>query len=1407
MKRFRIAFMSVLASALGLFMAAELKGDPITWTGGNGDWSEPSNWSGSAVPGEFDAVVIGKKVTVNLSASVKVASLTLSNQATLHVTAQPLSDVTVFDPAKYENDEQARRAAVAAALWAGRTVVAVTGAFVVDEGCTVQPENDRITGTPVVFKVGSASIAGTINATGMGWGWESLGESETKPEAPAGALAQHTSATATKWLYTYAFGTGLGDVGKYTFSPLHGGTTAADKTYVYGYPCAPFLPGSPSQFSADASNMRGGGSIIIHAETSILVTGSLVANGYRGSQHAGPSGGGVWLAALDITLADTATISADGAKGATNALANGGGGRVALTRAVGDELETLVSGQVPSAMVVSDYANPNVTATSLKPENNGTVKWAVSGNLQTTLTTQSNVDGLIAAGVTWGDEVLMNGDYARTAPQYAYLAEDTTIRYACQGFVVSNKNGEVSSSDVELTANFTIDGSQGPYSLTWKWGDRTVVDPDPVSRHWVGGVSGSLMDSNNWDPAGVPTRVDELYIANAAVSADKVKVAKLVLSGGSLTVGSSTTREDFQFSVTGDVTVCDGAVLNVYAPLKTDPAGYASVADARLLLWQNRTKVAVGGTFTIEAGSTVQVSNHPETGDLVVFEVGSFDLAAGGTVTAEGTGFTWLPTAGKTLPEGTIRMETTGKLNNVAGTPCYTYGFGSTLGNGYGQAGGHGNSEQRSYGLDFAPFEPGSPGTIGKDYAPSFGGGSIVVLAKGAVTLAGTLNADGVLGAGICGSSGGSIWITGDTIACGDGLVATARGVAANWWAYGAGDGGRIAFMTDVTTAEQIATLVGGTKLEGYSYGALARTGVSVDGGRRTPTDVEPAGKVGTAVSAFSMASYELVTVTASPLEAVSAKANYGEFQFRGGETVVREADIIGGDPVDPHNVRYVCTGYVVSNATEQVAEGKTTTLSFPVVKGEGPYTVTWLWGIRETRSRLSVTGPGTATVNGQAVSELWIPDTEDAVFAATPDAGKAFWTWFGADVPASVAQKSTFTIPANKPRTVTAIFVDPSAPAKTCTFKTTASGDFYNPANWEDVLVPNPQDTVVIPGGACTALGRFACGSLTMTGGSLSIAQMEDVAIAGDVTLSGSSIWTVTSVPTNGSATAYANGATHVAIGGNFVLADTATVKPVSDPWTGGSVVFTVAGDFTLGASAKFDAVSAGWGWVEYAGEHSPCALDWKTINGHTLQTMAIGFGYDYRGGGSYGGFGGNRSDEKFKYGFANAPVYPGSPSGANSYGTSWNCYFGGGLIRIHVVGKATVAGTLDASTVDTSSGASSGGGIWLTAGKFAFASTAVLRAAGGDSSTVSGPALNSMGGGGRIAIGTGLTAAQIFQLAQTGVCGRRVRGEDEFRMDFPGVTVPNVSGGTDRSSGRKGGDGTFSYYPTPKGLLLLVK
>ena len=68
-----------------------------------------------------------------------------------------------------------------------------------------------------------------------------------------------------------------------------------------------------------------------------------------------------------------------------------------------------------------------------------------------------------------------------------------------------------------------------------------------------------------------------------------------------------------------------------------------------------------------------------------------------------------------------------------------------------------------------------------------------------------------------------------------------------------------------------------------------------------------------------------------------------------------------------------------------------------------------------------------------------------------------------------------------------------------------------------------------------------------------------------------------------------------------------TSVVYPISEGYTGGSVVFDVAGAFELGANAKFDATAAGF----------------RRYDGRSPVTYAPGFGYSYTIGAGYGGYG----------------------------------------------------------------------------------------------------------------------------------------------------------------------------------------
>ena len=225
-------------------------------------------------------------------------------------------------------------------------------------------------------------------------------------------------------------------------------------------------------------------------------------------------------------------------------------------------------------------------------------------------------------------------------------------------------------------------------------------------------------------------------------------------------------------------------------------------------------------------------------------------------------------------------------------------------------------------------------------------------------------------------------------------------------------------------------------------------------------------------------------------------------------------------------------------------------------------------------------------------------------------------------------------------------------------------------------------------------------------------------------------------------------------------------------------------AGAVSVGATATVNADEAGYRWLD--GNTPP---------------LAPGIGYSFSQGASHGGLGKNAAETK-KYGFANAPIEPGSPNG-NYNQLIGNCYNPGGLIRIHAR-TMSVAGTLTASTKDgnLTMGGPSGGGIWLTADEFDFAATAVLAAHGGQSNYD-----YSMGGGGRIAVSTGLTEAQYDGLVADGKIRRRVYDVDAFTNAFPGVTVDVRGGAYNTDATKRAEAGTFVYLPEPPGLMLLVK
>jgi hypothetical protein len=145
-----------------------------------------------------------------------------------------------------------------------------------------------------------------------------------------------------------------------------------------------------------------------------------------------------------------------------------------------------------------------------------------------------------------------------------------------------------------------------------------------------------------------------------------------------------------------------------------------------------------------------------------------------------------------------------GNSINGAGPGGGLYDANSGRGGGYGGYGG-GDPIKRGgvYGSTEAPLDPGSGGSPwAGNYPGGAGGGAILIQASGRVTVAGTIIADGLPGNqyGAAGS-GGSLFITCNTLAGTGGMVAANGGTAAQ---SAGGGGGRVAIVYD--TAAQ-ATL------------------------------------------------------------------------------------------------------------------------------------------------------------------------------------------------------------------------------------------------------------------------------------------------------------------------------------------------------------------------------------------------------------------------------------------------------------------------------------------------------------------------------------------------------------------------------------------------------------------------
>ena len=1349
------------------------------WEGGaTGDWSDPAGWSLGRVPDETDDVLV-EGATLTATNGIAVGTLALEN-AKLTVRAPELTDYSVF-----ETVDKAT-----AALRENALVVRIAGDFIVSGTSVVQPEAAELSGVPVIFRVGgdvTVDVGAAFDVNRRGWGW-SPDLYANAPTPFARKRKRESAYTADYW--TVAFGAGE--------------NYSTGGNYRYGTSFAPFLPGSPSgayyskATDPDPDLGRGPGSIVVLADGTMTIRGKMLASPTNTSDGGTPSGGAIWLAAQRFIFGPDALLTANGGSPTNgNQFGPGQGGRIALAEGCTDEeIDEMLNGTLPESLLEgSDIAGVAVsvaggnTPNGAKKQADGTIAMVRPKSKQAILTVGSDAAGLVAEGVTFGDVTLTNGVYEMTAPEQAFLASDDGVRYDCAGYVVSNATGEVTRG-TDRTARFAIDGTEGPYSLTWRWTNRRVrvvvslagegsvtlngeafatnfvawvpsgetqafvalsadgwnfsgwsgsalpagVSPaDPAldvaltasatldasfssgatTRLWTGPKGGLWTDSGNWDPAGVPSSLDDVYLTNATVTvAGPVSVAKMVVAGSSK--------------------ITFNAV----------PLAGESTAES---IYAGATVVRVTGGMEIGGTSVLTVANDLVTGAAVKFDVGSFFLAEGARVTADSKGWFWY------TPKDGLERRSAGDY----GTRAMGAGNSYTVGGGHGALGGNGSATGAgaSYGEKYAPFLPGSPNGLHQDKIGngSPGGGTVWIRVRGLCRLDGAVTADVDVSKTYGSASGGSVWIAADGLAVGPFARLSAHGGAKDNTSYGSeGAGGRISVALGVSD-EDLDALARGETPAGLAYAdQIGIIPADVTGG--ISKGQKPVyGKAGTATTVTGPNAWQNVTVAGDPVAARGVEPDYGVGAYEPESEQTFTAPERGLDPSDPA-VRYACTGWVLSNAAGEVDRGEGTTAKVKVTAE--PQTLTWLWGAKDSRIVIRKPEHGKLLLDGVQQDGDAVQWTTGAMLPVTvvPDAGYEFLCWEG-KMPLGKAAENPISFDVPGP-------VDLKPVLRLAEGSTTrtwnGTGVWTDASKWTPKgNIPGPGDDVVIAGGVCSVSNYLAVKSLAVTGGKLQVGAQGDVnaelAVAGDVTLSGgattlgrvktmtghavlsaggdlrlsnAATLTVCGGPIEGEFT-FASGASSVTVGGTFALGGTSAFYPESDYLTGGSVK-TVAKAFELGATATVNASERGWRWID----------------GNTPPD-APGLGYSYNVAGSYGGVGGGNSAGS-AYGQKLAPIHPGSPNGnySNGYKPA------GGLVRIHARTMRIDGSVTADANASQGFGGASGGGIWLTADSFAFGAESKLSARGGGCSSAYG----SNGGGGRIAVGWKLSEERLAELAETG-------------------------------------------------------
>ena len=376
--------------------------EAVTWTGGaTGKFSAAANWSGNAVPGANDRVLIDGAVTVTADEPVEVLELTVGG-----------------------GDGAANLVSKAAVSVLGNAVVAANGTWTCDGGAAVA--------NTLIVEAGGVLTHSAFPA----WNGE-LTTTQGLRVSVDGDVIVEVGGSVDVSDKGWAKGPGY-QSGKAYDGGTYGGRTYYQSGLVacYGSIVAPTLPGS------GGNNTVAGGAVEITAGGMIVVDGLVRSNGKQGTDYAG-SGGAIWLKCAQ--LSGEGTITAQGGNAINGSTSStGSGGRIAIHQrtAVDD------SAWLGTITAYGGYASTLNTAVPISAA--GTVCWQNADSDDTG--TRVIIDD---GGSTFGNR---SGKDVHGTDMPVTTAGDRASAYRTMEVVVRNGGmleltGDLTLKDLELLSN------------------------------------------------------------------------------------------------------------------------------------------------------------------------------------------------------------------------------------------------------------------------------------------------------------------------------------------------------------------------------------------------------------------------------------------------------------------------------------------------------------------------------------------------------------------------------------------------------------------------------------------------------------------------------------------------------------------------------------------------------------------------------------------------------------------------------------------------------------------------------------------------------------------------------------------------------------------------------------------